>query len=200
MKRAIVLLLALAVAMPASAAEWKVDHAKSMVGFSLDWQDRPFNVLFRKWSADIRFDPDDLAHARARVTIDLSSLTSGVHDMDTAMAGPEGFAADHAPEAEFVTSWIRATGEDRYEARGVLTIKGASRAITLPFTLQINGRKAHMTGSAEIVRTDFGLGMGRWASDNPVARTVKVFIDLTATKAPQTKEKKKEQKKEKAAP
>jgi hypothetical protein len=33
-----------------------------------------------------------------------------------------------------------------------------------------------------------------------VARAVRIFVDLTATEAPQTKEKKKEEKKEKAAP
>ena len=66
--------------------------------------------------------------------------------------------------------------------QGTLTIRSMSRDITLPFTLAISGRTAHMKGTAHVMRTDFGVGQGDWAAPTPVSRDVSVTIDLTATK------------------
>ena len=59
-----------------------------------------------------------------------------------------------------------------------------TKPVAVSFALQIKGRSAHMTGTADIVRTDFGVGMGQFAQDTPVGRKVTVKIDLTATAQP----------------
>jgi hypothetical protein len=45
----------------------------------------------------------------------------------------------------------------------------------------INGRAAHMTGTAHVLRTDFKLGQGEWAAPTPVSHDVSITIDLFAT-------------------
>ena len=59
-----------------------------------------------------------------------------------------------------------------------------TKQISLPFTLTIAGNAAHMTGKAVVLRTDFGLGQGEWASPATIAHEVTITVDLTATKVP----------------
>ena len=168
------------VASPAAASHWTVDHTKSHLGFVVNWDKEPFSAEFKHWDADIDFDPDDLAHARAVVSVDLASEASDESDFDSGLKGAEGFETSRFPMARFVTKTFTRSAEDRYVAKGTLTIRGILRDISLPFKLALAGRTAHMTGTAHVLRTDFGVGQG--AAATPVSREVTVTIDLTATK------------------
>ncbi len=182
MKRIAPALLMLCAALPAHAAQWTVEKAKSHLGFSVQWQDHPLRGEFKSWDAKIDFDPADVDHAHAVVKVDIASVTTGADEMDQGVKGPQGFDATNYSTATFETTWFRANGKNSYEARGNLTLHGVTRGITLPFKLDIKGDTAHMTGTAAVTRTDFQVGMGQWATDNPVARLVTVTIDLTAKK------------------
>jgi polyisoprenoid-binding protein YceI len=165
----------------AGAASWAVDYAKSRLGFTVEWSNEPFSALFRRWNANVDFDPNDLAHARATVTVDLASESSGEPDFDSGIKGAEGFQTTQFPAARFVsTSFIRKSANS-YAAEGSLVLHGLSRDVTLPFTLSISGRTAHMTGKAHVLRTEFGVGQGEWAAPSPVARDVTITVDLFAT-------------------
>ena len=76
MRTALVLMASMTVLPVHAAQHWNVDYAKSKLGFTVNWSGEPFNAVFRSWKADIDFDPADLAHARAIITIDLASETS----------------------------------------------------------------------------------------------------------------------------
>src|SRR5690348_4884396 len=184
MKRnAILCLAAFALtASPVRAAHWTVDYTKSHLGFTAQWSGEPFSAEFKRWNADIDFDPADLAHARASVTVDLESEISGEPDFDSGLKGAEGFETSHFPAARFVTKSFAAKSANSYVALGTLTIRGISREVALPFALTISGDKAHMKGAAHVVRTDFGVGRGDWAAPTPVSPDVTVTIDLAATK------------------
>ena len=112
MKQAIAcaFLLALLSAVPASAAQhWKPDYAHSKLGFTVSWSGQPFTAVFRSWKADIDFDPADLAHSRASVTVNLASETSDDPDTDDGVKGADGFQVSQFPTALF----RRAVGLDR---------------------------------------------------------------------------------------
>jgi len=165
---------------PAQAAHWNVDYAKSRLGFTVNWAKEPFSGAFQSWKADIDFDPADLGHARADVTIDPASEKSGEPDFDDGLKGALGFDVKKFPDARFsATRFTHASG-DNYVAEGTLTIRGISRPLTLPFKLTINGADAHMAGKAVVLRTDFGVGSGLWAKPEPVAHEVTVTVDLLA--------------------
>ena len=185
MKRIILPVVLLCATLPAHAAQWTLDKAKSHLGFSVQWQDHPLSGEFKSWDADISFDPADLEHAKATVKVDIASVTVGSDEMDQGLKSSQGFDAANYSTATFETTWFRSTGKNAYEARGNLTLHGVTRAVTLPFKLDIKGDVAHMKGTAAVTRTDFQVGMGRWATDNPVARLVTVTIDLKAKKAKQ---------------
>src|SRR5579871_404019 len=143
--------------LPASASQWSVDHAKSRVGFTVQWSGQPFVATFKSWNADINFDPADLAHSRALVTIDLGSEASDLPDNDDGLKGPEGFAISQFPTARFETTGFVSKGANNYVATGRLTIHGVSRQVSLPFMLAIAGNTAHMSGRTAVMRTDLAL-------------------------------------------
>jgi len=165
----------------AGAAEWNVDYAKSKLGFTVQWSNEPFTATFKSWKADIVFDPADLAHAHAAVTIELASEASDEPDFDTGLKGGLGFQTQQFPAAKFVTTGFTHKSGNSYVASGTLAIKNITKPVTLPFTLAISGKGAHMTGTAQVMRLDYGLGEGEWAGDSPVSHAVTVTIDLTAT-------------------
>jgi polyisoprenoid-binding protein YceI len=178
---AMILAATIAAATPASAAQWNVDYSKSRLGFSVLWSKEAFSGAFKSWTADIVFDPADLAHAHADVTVNLASETSDEPDFDDGLKGALGFQVSQFPAAHFVTTGFAHKAGDTYVATGRLSLRGATRDVTLPFTLKIAGTHAHMQGSVDVIRTDFGVGQGMWSGPTPVAHEVAVTIDLNAS-------------------
>jgi polyisoprenoid-binding protein YceI len=184
MKRiALVLALVTCTATPAHAARWNVDYAKSKLGFTVLWSNEAFSASFRTWKADIDFDPSAPHLAHAMVTIDLASEASDEQDFDDGLKGAQGFEVTRFPVARFVTTAFAHEIGTEYVATGTLSLKGVTRQVVLPFSLTINGNTAHMKGTARVIRTDYGVGLGTWSAPAPVAHDVTVTIDLTATKS-----------------
>jgi polyisoprenoid-binding protein YceI len=185
MKRILVSAVLLAFAStPAFAAHWNVDYAKSKLGFGVQWSGQPFGATFKSWKADIDFDPADLAHAHVTANIDLASEASDSPDNDDGVQGAQGFQVSQFPTAKFEAASFTHGSGNQYAAKGTLTIKGVKKPVTLNFTLQITGDKAHMSGTADAMRLDWGIGTGpEWSADKPVSHKVGIFVDLLATTA-----------------
>ena len=177
------LLAAVFGASSAEAAHWNVDYAKSHLGFTVLWSNEPFSASFRSWKADIDFDPGAPHLARVDVTVDLASEASDEKEFDAGLKGAEGFQVSQFATARFITTAFAHEIGTEYVATGNLTLKGVTRQVVLPFSLTINGNTAHMKGTAHVMRTDYGVGVGEWAApSSPVAHDVTVTIDLTATR------------------
>ena len=188
MKTALVALAIFAFASSeADAAQWQVDPARSSLSFVLTWAKEPFKAAFKKWTADIDFDPADLAHAKVNVVIDIASLLSEDPVNDKYRNGPNGLDVAHFREAHFVTKSFRLLGPGRYEATADLSVRGVTKEVKFPFALTITGGTAHMTGELTVSRLDFGVGTGStfgidWASERTVLHAVTIAVDLNATK------------------
>lgn len=178
----VALLVAPLLVSPARAANWTVDYARSWLGFTVQWSNEPFSASFKSWKADIDFDPADLAHARASVVIDTGSEGSDEKEYDDGLKGTFGFGVARFPTARFLAAKFTHKSGNDYVATGLLTIRGVTKPVTLPFRLAIAGKTAHMTGSAQVIRTDFDVGSGMWADETPVAHAVTVTVDLVATR------------------
>jgi len=171
-----------AFASPVLAADWAADAAKSQIKFTGTQAGADFSGRFAHWDAKISFDPANVAAGHAEVGIDIASAATGDTQRDEALPQPEWFDAKKYPQAKFEAKSFRALGGDRYEAVASLTIKGVTKDVTLPFTLQISGDQAHMLGHLDIERSTYNVGEGAWAAPTFVGAKVGIDIDLTAKK------------------
>ncbi len=176
--------LLLALSGAASAATWTVDPARSTLGFSGEQTGAPFTGRFKAWTAAIDFDPAHPEAARVSATVDIASATTGDPQKDEAMPSADWFDAADFAKASFEATGFAPKGGDAYEAAGKLTLRGITKDVVLPFTLTIAGSEAHAVGHARLVRTDFGVGQGAWASGDSVALPVMVDLDLVAVRKP----------------
>lgn len=173
---------AAATAMPAWAAHWNVEPS-SKLGFSVIWGGEPLTGSFKRWTADIEFDPSDLAHSRVVATIETGSVVTDYPEGDEGLKGNLGFDIGQFPTARFETTGFRRLPDGSFVAGARLTIRGITKPLQLPFKLSVQGNHAHVTGRAGLIRTDFGVGQGEWAAPEPVAHQVTVTLDLSATKS-----------------
>ncbi|WP_298426435.1 YceI family protein [Rhodoblastus sp.] len=182
MKFATALGLALLTASAARAAEWKVSPADSALAFTGTQTGANFTGRFSRFDAQISLDPDKPDDARIVVTVDVASAATGDKQRDTALPGQEWFDVAHFPQARFESRRVTRAANG-YEAVGDLTLRGVTKEIHLPFTLEIDGRKAHAKGHVDLKRDLFGVGQGDWASGDWVGLDVAVDFDLKAERA-----------------
>lgn len=164
----------------ASPPAWTVDKAASKLTFTSSVSGAAFTGTFRTWDAVIHFDPKDLAHSDVTATIDVASAFTGNGDRDAEMPDQDWFWTSHFPKATFVARSFSATGPGRYQAAGVLTLRGVSKPLTLPFALSITGKTAKMNAEVSLNRLAFGVGQGEWSAVDTVPAAVRVDVALSA--------------------
>jgi polyisoprenoid-binding protein YceI len=166
-------------ARPAAAAEWKIDAAKSRLGFTGTMAGLPFEGRFRHWEGRISFDPAEADHGRAAVTVDMSSAETGDRQRDEALPQRDWFDAKTFPNATFEAQSFRSKAGTSYEAVGTLTIRDVKKQVAMPTTIEVSGNHLHARGHLDLVRTDYGVGQGSWASGQWVALNVIATFDVT---------------------
>ncbi len=166
---------------PAEASKWTVAKG-STLGFSTSWGGQALEGRFDQWTADIAFSPDALDRSHVKVTIDLASVATGDPQRDVALPGADFFDVAEHPKAIFTADSFEAAGQNRYIAKGKLSLRGVTKPVRLPFTLKIDGDKARMSGVTSLDRTAFGVGQGEWQATDQIPAQVKVSVALTATR------------------
>lgn len=139
----------------------------------------PVEGRFRKFEAQIAFNPRLPAAGRVALGIDTASAAIGDPDTDRELTKPEWFGVAKFPQARFESSAIRALGGGRFEVAGQLLIKGIAREVTVPVTLTQSGTTSVATGSFTIRRLAFGIGGGEWSDPALVADEVQVKFKLS---------------------
>jgi polyisoprenoid-binding protein YceI len=168
----------------AAPVRWNVDPAKSSLRYEVVVGGQKVVGQFKAFGALIAFCTDDLANSSAKITIDMTESKSGDATRDAMLLKPAWFNVLDFPQAVYQTTAFVAKGGDKYEARGKLTLKGVTKDVALPFTLSIKGDTAVAKGETTLQRLLFNVGSGPdFATGTPVALSVKVMVNVTATKA-----------------
>jgi cytochrome b561/polyisoprenoid-binding protein YceI len=156
------------------SANWEVTDGD--VQFSVRQLGAEVTGHFAQWSADIAFDPAAAAGNRVSVGIDMTSLTLG--SVTEQAKGAEFLDVASHPIARFDAD-IRPDG-DNWLAEGTLTIRGMSRPLSLPFTLDLSDEQARMRGATILDRRDFGIGAA-YGDEATVGYAVTLSVALNAT-------------------
>ena len=173
--------LSMLAALPAwAAASWTVNPQESRIAFSGTHAGRTFTGTFGKWSADIAFDPADLAGSKAIVRVDLTSAKTGDATYDKTLPTADWFDTAKSATATFTTTSFKAVGPKRYEADGTLELRGAKAPVVVAFDLDISGDVARVTGRTRLQRLTFDLGKKSDAGGEWVSLEIPVEIALSA--------------------
>jgi polyisoprenoid-binding protein YceI len=164
----------------AATGAWTVDPAASRFTFSATLSGGEFQGSFGTYTADIVFDPADLAGSRFKVVVSTASARTGDAERDTALVGPEFFATSQWNSATWVADRFEAAGPGRWVAHGRLTLRGVTRNQDVAFTFapQPAAGKARLAGTALVRRLDYGIGQGDWQDTSVLANEVRLSFDL----------------------
>ena len=162
-------------------AQQKLDTAKSEVQFTARQMGVPLDGHFKKFDAQVAFDPAKLATSNITFTVDTGSATLGSKETDAELPKAVWFNVPKFPQATFESSAIKALGGGKFEVAGKLTIKGNSVNVVAPVTLTQAGPVTTATGSFPIKRLAFKIGENEWADTSMVADDVQVKFKLALT-------------------
>jgi polyisoprenoid-binding protein YceI len=139
---------------------------------------------FKKFDAQIAFDPKKPDAGKIAFTIDLTSVDIGDASTMAELKKPGWFDSARIAAASFSSTSIKATGAGKFDIVGTLTIKGIAKPVTVPVTLTQTGLPAGQTradGSFTIKRLDYKIGDGDWNDTSLVANDVNVKLRLMFT-------------------
>ena len=179
-------ILAISVALATSTSTYavefgKVDAGKSNISFNYKQMGVNMDGRFKKFTADIQFDPSKAASASAVLDVDLNSIDVGSPDGNSEVGGKLWFNTKVFPTAKFVSTSVKSLGGDKYEVLGKLTIKGKTQEVLAPTTIKIQGKTAQFDGAFTIKRNDFLIGEGIWSDTGTVANEVPVKFHIVTT-------------------
>ncbi|CAG9169394.1 MULTISPECIES: YceI family protein [Cupriavidus] len=175
------LLLAAVLATTGFAANlaWaQIDAAKSSVTAVARQIGVPMEGKFKKFDANVDFDPAKLATSSAKIEIDVSSFEIADAETTKEVKGKDWFDAAKYPKAVFQSTSIKNGTPGKYEVAGKLTIKGKTQDVVVPATYRQEGGAQVFDGVLPIKRTVFNVGDGEWKDTSVVADDVQIKFHI----------------------
>lgn len=166
----------LAIVLPtgAQAPAKPIDLGKSEIRFVSRQMNVPVEGRFKRFKGTVRFDAKNPEASSVEIEIDVASVDTGTPDGDIEAQRPLWFNAPQFPMAKFVTKSIKPLGGNKYEATGMLTIKGVAAEVVSPLTLTEAAGTRTAQGEFAMKRLQFRVGEKQWADTDTVADQVRV--------------------------
>ncbi|HAK88061.1 MAG: hypothetical protein A2077_00440 [Nitrospirae bacterium GWC2_46_6] len=145
--------------------KWNIDPDHSVAAFSV----RHLMVTnvrgqFGKLTGTINFDPSDIAASSVELTIDVSSITTGIQKRDDHLRSPDFLDAEKFPSIVFKSVKAESMGGNKGRVTGGLSVHGITKQVSLDveFSGPVKapfGGEICMGFSTETVinREDFGI-------------------------------------------
>jgi polyisoprenoid-binding protein YceI len=117
---------------------------------------------FKKFNVSVMADGKNFSQAQVKVNIDASSVFTNQDDRDNHLKSPDFFDVENFKELSFEGSSLEKK-DDQYQLKGMLTIKGIAKEVTLDVEFGgINkdpwgNEKAGFSVSGKISRKEWGL-------------------------------------------
>lgn len=122
----------------------------------------------------IKFNPSDLSTSSFEVSVDVNSINTGIDSRDDHIKKEDYFDVGRYPTVNFTSTGITQNQSD-YTVTGKLTIKGVTKTISFPFTVENQDNGILLNGNFTINRKDFNVGESSAVLGNTVNVSLKVF-------------------------
>ena len=178
----------------AATTKYETDTAHSNIGFSVPIAGGLSHVRgkFTDFNVAIVYDDKDISKSSVNAVIKATSVDTGIERRDAHLRTADFFDVEKNPEITFKSSRIEKKGKG-FIAHGTFTMRGVSKEIALPFTIngvtrdEKSGKTTlGVTAKTTVNRKDYGVSFSR--PDNPTFLGDMVEIELniiTRAAAPQ---------------
>lgn len=173
-----------AVLFGSAAAAQSVLYEKSSISCVSRQENVPVEAQFRKFAAQIAFDPAKPETGKVRIDIDVGSFDIGFADFNDEAKTKNWFDVKTFPQARFAATSLRALGGGRFEARGPLTIKGKTLDVVAPFSYKADAATQVFEGGFTIKRLQYNIGEGPWKDTDTVADDVQIKFRIVMASKP----------------
>lgn len=120
------------------------------------------------------FDPDKPSNSNLGATVSVATMETGIRKRDEHLMREDYFDQANHPNISLASTSIQKKGE-QFIFKGSLTIKGTTKSIEFPFTVQPKGNGMALKGSFSLDRIDYGVGSKSWI----LGRRVEIELSCT---------------------
>lgn len=173
---------------------YKIDKAHSHIGFRVMHMGlAEVPGAFRDFSGTIVYDAKDVSKSSVEFKAMMTSVDTGVAPRDNHLRNADFFEVEKYPEMTFKSTKVAKNG-DKWEVTGDFTLKGVTKQITIPFTVngmmkdaRSGGVKMGISAQTSINRQDYGVKYGNKLPNGTLALSDIVKIDLQLEAAQEKK-------------
>lgn len=150
----------------APSGVYGLDKTHAYIMFHYDHQgfSKPY-LRWRHWDSSLTWDNETPENSSVSVTIETSSIDTGVDIFDEHLRAERWFDVETYPEITFTSTSLTKSSDTQGTMTGDLTIKGITKPVTLDVTFNraAKGRapgtvKIGFSASGQIMRSEWGLG------------------------------------------
>jgi polyisoprenoid-binding protein YceI len=172
----------------AEVRTWEIDKEHTNFYFSVDHIYAKVQGRFTDFKGTFLFDPDNPKDSEISFEIKVKSVDTGNSKRDRHLLSEDFFYASEYPFITFVGNNITKAGENIYNVKGKLTIKGVSSDLVLP--LAYGGIKDHplspgmevagFNGRVTLDRLAYNVGDGKYYKMGAVGKDVDILVTIEA--------------------
>ena len=164
---------------------WNIDTAHTGINFSVRHMVvSKVRGRFGKYSGAIRLDDADITRSSVEVSIDASSIDTGVADRDTHLRSSDFLDVEKFPELRFRSKRLERVDDKHYRVIGDLTIRDVTLEVSLDVEYGGQGKdpwgneRVGFSAKTSIDRKAFGLTWNQMLETGGILVGDRIDIDL----------------------
>ena len=165
------MILAAAAPLHAEVTRFRIQHEASAVTFHATSRLMNADGRFSRFAGDVAVDPADLTTARVTVSVEATTLDTGITMRDRHLRSEDFFHVSKFPAITFESLRVEGAGR-RLLVVGRLTLRGVTREGRVPVDVTIAGKRLEARGQFDVKRTDHG--MTYHSAMNPIGEQVRI--------------------------
>ena len=148
------------------------------ITFSFTVQRQLVVGVFSEASVAMRLDPQAHEGHELKAEVHTRSATTGNSQIDSTLMGGDWFDAETHPLASFASTEMKRVSGNAFEVIGILTIRGISKELQFPMTLDEAGGRRSGRGTFTVSRMEFDVGRQSQPDDSVVDFPVQVSFEF----------------------
>lgn len=164
---------------------WSIDPSHTRVGFSSRHaMVTKVRGAFNDVSGTAHLDAEDMSRSQVRVVLQVASVDTRSPQRDAHLRSSDFFDAEQHPTIEFDSTAVDEVDENQFIVTGELTIRGATRTISVPLELlgvdtdPFGQLRAGLEGSRRIDRKDWGVSWNTPLDSGGVLVSDKITLEF----------------------